>query len=148
MGTILLSCRSEGSAWPGSEPTCRSRGAQLLRLTGRALSAFSARLNRDLSSRERFKPGSGETRSQIPTEAGNRTNACCSLLVHDGDDLVAVGCHARWQDIDGKPSRLWIVGAVALSSQGERLSNGQRASDALVEILLNDVVERDDPPPE
>jgi len=114
----------------------------------------------DRASLERFQctPESGpvferEVQTWIRRDAIPDTNRSGKsdqrlLLVHDGDDLVAVGCHARWQDIDGKPSRLWIVGAVALSSQGERLSNGRRASDALVEILLNDVVERDDPPPE
>jgi hypothetical protein len=69
------------------------------------------------------------------------------LLVYDGDDLIAVGCHSRWGNIDGQPSRLWLVGAVALEYQGKRLSTGQRASEALVEVVVNDILDRDDPPP-
>lgn len=64
------------------------------------------------------------------------------LLIFDGDDLAAVGSHAVIQ-IDDQPGRLLVAGAVSITTQGATLSSGTRASDALIEVLLNDIQDRD-----
>lgn len=69
------------------------------------------------------------------------------LLVFDDGELIAVGSHARWENEQGQVGRLLIVGAVRLDKQGKQLSDGTRASEALMEVVLNDIVDRDDPPP-
>lgn len=69
------------------------------------------------------------------------------LLVFDGAELVAVGCHARWANGQGEVGRLLVVGAVRRDMQGKDLSDGDAASNALMDVMMNDIADRDDPLP-
>jgi hypothetical protein len=62
------------------------------------------------------------------------------LLILDGEELVAAGCHRRGPDPN---QRYFIFAAVEKDRQGQRLSNGERASDVLWNIVASDILDRE-----
>jgi hypothetical protein len=58
------------------------------------------------------------------------------LLVFDGGDLVATGCHRLGPEPD---QRHFVYAAVEKNRQGRLLSNGVRASDVLWSVVANDI---------
>jgi hypothetical protein len=63
------------------------------------------------------------------------------LLVLDGEELVAAGCHRRGPDPN---QRHFVFAAVEKDRQAQRLSNGERASDVLWNIVASDILDRED----
>jgi hypothetical protein len=61
------------------------------------------------------------------------------LLLLDGDVVVAAKCH--WQG-SATGTRHFVFAAVELGYQGGRLSDGQRASDVLGQVIVNDMLGR------
>ncbi len=66
------------------------------------------------------------------------------LLVLDEDELVAAGCHRRGPQAG---QRNFVFAAVASAFQGQELSNGVRASDALWSVVANDILDREQADP-
>jgi hypothetical protein len=62
------------------------------------------------------------------------------LLLMDDTTVLAAGCHQR----SNEPHRRnFVFAAVATQWQGQRLPDGRRTSDALWEVVANDMLERD-----
>jgi hypothetical protein len=66
------------------------------------------------------------------------------LWIFDGEVVVAAGCHRRGS---ATGVRNFVFAAVELGHQGGRLSDGQRASDVLWQVIVTDMLARPGDPP-
>lgn len=66
------------------------------------------------------------------------------LLLEDGPALIGAAVHALTDDDDpqGVRDRAIVAYAVALASQGKQLSNGGRASHAVLDAVVEDAISR------
>ncbi|KOV13790.1 hypothetical protein ADK90_36595 [Streptomyces sp. XY413] len=74
-----------------------------------------------------------------------RTHDQRLILLRDGDVLVGVGAHcSEMADESGIERRIEVY-ATALDVQGQKLSNGEYASKALLRALVSDITTRHSP---
>lgn len=77
--------------------------------------------------------------AQMGSPAGLRADHRLLLLMDD-TTLLAAGCHQRGNEAN---RRNFVFAAVATRWQGQQLPDGRRTSDALWEVVANDMFERD-----